>query len=155
VTGLADGRPALRMARRILTLPLQEAADLILAQWFLLAAWWDLRRRPLGKLLKVASNGPNGAGPGDENRLTRLALAVNRMAAYGLFRPTCLVRAMALERMIHHARAGSAVVRVGVFQEGEQFLAHAWIEQDERVLGDRPERVRQFTPLQDFSALRR
>jgi hypothetical protein len=154
VNAAATPRAAIRITKRALTLSLGELGDLLLAQWFLLAAWWDVRRRPVGGLLSVVNQAPKESGPRNEERLSRLALAVNRVASYGLFRPTCLVRAVALERMIHYAKAGSAVVRVGVFQGAGQFLAHAWIELDQRVLGDRPERVRQFTPLHDFTALR-
>jgi len=138
---------------RILHLSLQEATDLVIAQWFLLAALWTVRRRAKGELLRAVRGGGHPDHPRDGVRLARLAVAVDRVARFGVFRPTCLVRAVALERLVRRARAGRAVVRVGVLKQEEQFFAHAWIEIDGRVVGDEAAHVRRFTPLDDFSAL--
>lgn len=141
------------VARKLFTITPGEFGDLVLAQWYLLAALWTIRRRPKGALLRPLSSAPTGAGVRDDARLERLALAVDRVARFGLFRPTCLVRAMALERQIRRANAGAAVVRVGVTQVAGELLAHAWIELEGQVIGDEEVRVRRFTPLHDFSAL--
>ena len=143
------------LARRLFSLPAREFAELLVAQLFLLQALWTVRRRPKGALLRpVESVSPTHAHP-DADELSRLVTAVDRAAEYGPFRPTCLVRAVALERMIVRAGVGQAVVRVGVQRGRDQFLAHAWIELDGRVVGDEPSRIRRFTPLHDFSALAR
>ncbi len=64
------------------------------------------------------------------------------------------MRAVALERLIDQACAESgAVVRVGVLPKDGELLAHAWIEVDGEVVGDRLSVVNKFTPLQDFSGL--
>lgn len=146
---------AVHLARRLFSLPAHEFGELLVAQLFLLQALWTVHRRPKGALLRpvddVASQG-SGTGSG---RLAELVVAVDRASRYGAFRPTCLVRAVALERMIVRAGVGPAVVKIGIQRGGDVFLAHAWIELDGRVVGDEPSRVRRFTPLHDFSALAR
>lgn len=144
---------ALRLTRRLFNLRPAEAGDLVLAQWNLLVALWTVRRRPPGELLRPLSEAPADSGVRDDARLERLATAVDRVARFGVFRPTCLVRAVALERQIRGANAGPAVVRIGVRHASGGLLAHAWIELDGRVVGDELARVRRYTPLRDFSAL--
>lgn len=128
----------------------------MLAQRTLLAARRDVARRPRGQLLHphAASTGA-ALAPCDGAWVERIATAVDRVARFGLFRPTCLVRAVALERLLRDANAGDAAVRVGVHRHDDQLLAHAWIELDGRVVGDDPSFVRRFVPLHDFSALPR
>lgn len=144
---------ALTVVRKLFSLTPREFADLIVAQWYLLAALWTVRHRPKGGLLRALPDGQPAGGVRDDARLERLAVAVDRVARFGLFRPTCLVRAVALERQIRRANAGPAVVRVGVSQVAGKLLAHAWIELEGQVIGDEQARVRRFTPLHDFSAL--
>lgn len=143
------------LLRRLFSLPAREFGELLVAQVFLLGALWTVRRRPKGKLLRPIDGVPNTDHHAAERRLSPLVAAVDRAARYGLFRPTCLVRAIALEQMIDRAGAGPAVVRVGVMRGPEEFHAHAWIEREGRVIGDEPARVARFTPLHDFSALSR
>lgn len=145
----------IHVARRLFSLPAREFGELLVAQAYLLAARWAVLTRPRGALLRPVPEPSVAEATADTSSLPALALAVNRAASYGLFRPTCLVRAVALERMIRRSGAGGAVVRIGVLMNGERLLAHAWIEQDGRVIGDEPARVSVFTPLHDFSALAR
>jgi hypothetical protein len=140
-------------ARRLFQLSLREIGELVVAQGFLLTALWTVRRRAKGDLLRPVPVAEASAGATDEQRLARVAVAVDRVSRHGLFRPTCLVRAIALERLVRRAHAGHAVVRVGVLKGGREFFAHAWIEIDGRVVGDEPSHVRRFTPLESFSAL--
>jgi hypothetical protein len=144
---------ALFAVRRLINITPGEFADLLLAQWFLLAALWTVRRRPRGSLLRPLQGVPPADGKRNDAKLERMALAVDRVARFGLFRPTCLVRALALERQISRVHAGPAVVRIGVRHTSGELLAHAWIELDGRVIGDEPARVLRYTPLRDFSAL--
>ena len=146
--------PTLRAARRLLALPLTEVADLVTAQRMLLAARRSVRRRPRGQLLHplVATSAADGSSA-DRRWIERMATAVDRVARFGVFRPTCLVRAVALERLLQRAHAGAAAVRVGVHRERDRLLAHAWIELGGTVVGDDPAFVRRFVPLHDFSAL--
>ena len=145
----------MKRLRRLRSLEWEEFLDLVTAQRSLLAAWWTVQRRPKGELLRRVQAPASAGGALDERRLARLAVAVDRVSRFGVFRPTCLVRAVALERQIRSANAGSAVVRVGVMRGGNQLLAHAWIEIDGRVIGDEASHVRRFTPLHDFTSLPR
>lgn len=140
-------------ARRLLALSLTDVADLVTAQGVLLSALWALRRRPRGQLLRPVAARGGMRHPRDEQWIERMATAIDRVARFGLFRPTCLVRAIALERLLRHTEAGAAAVRIGIRRHRTVLLAHAWIELGGRVVGDDPARVRQFIPLHDFSAL--
>lgn len=85
--------------------------------------------------------------------LERLAIAVHRASDYGLFVPTCLVRALALEDLARRQGTEAALVRVGVRRGDAGFEAHAWLEVDGRVVGDTLDHVRSFAVLEDFSGL--
>jgi hypothetical protein len=146
-------RPRLQALRRLFAIPVREIGDLFVAQAQLLAALGAVRHRPTGALLRRVRSMPAPHRAPDEQRLARLAVAVDRVARHGVFTPTCLVRAVALERLIQRANAGSAIVKVGVAQHAGGFFAHAWVEIEGRVVGDEASFVRRFTPLEDFSAL--
>lgn len=142
------------LVSKILAISWRERRDLVYAQLELLRAWTRVRLMPRGRLIHRAS--PAAEGDGDVERLEELATAVERAADHGLFSPTCLVRAVALERMIDRlppAARGRAVVRVGVRPDGRALLAHAWIVVGDRVVGDSARKVARFVPLQDFTAL--
>ncbi|HVX39496.1 MAG TPA: lasso peptide biosynthesis B2 protein [Gemmatimonadaceae bacterium] len=144
----------LRATRRLLALPLSEVADLVIAQRMLLAALHSVRRRPRGQLLHpLAAAAATRGDDADRRWIERMATAVDRVARFGVFRPTCLVRAVALERLLQRRHAGPAAVRVGVHRERDRLFAHAWIELGGTVVGDDPAFVRRFVPLHDFSAL--
>lgn len=136
-----------RWLRRVRGLTRAECALLAEAQAALLA--WQVRRwrRPVGRLLAAA---PPVAGPTEDPVLAAsLAWAVTRAARYGVFRPRCLVRALALQDLL--ARRGMASeIRVGVRRDADGFRAHAWVELAGRVLGDSPEYVRTFSAPADF-----
>lgn len=141
-----------RAARRLVTLPLTEVADLVVAQGLLLSARRALRRRPLGQLLQPV----DALGVVDDRpcapHVERMATAIDRVARFGVFRPTCLVRAIALERVASGSEPRAAV-RIGVFRKSTALLAHAWLECGGRVVGDDPVRVSRYVPLHDFTAL--
>jgi hypothetical protein len=85
----------------------------------------------------------------------RLSLAVQRAAEHGLFRPTCLVRSVALQRMLWRRGHHAARIQIGV-QPGEDNLqAHAWVELGDLVLGDQPYHVQRFEPFGSVNVLRR
>jgi hypothetical protein len=77
----------------------------------------------------------------------RLALAVVRAARFGVFRPQCLVRSVALFRMLEQRGIDGALVRVGVRRINGNFLAHAWVELAGETLGDADDHVGSFVPL--------
>jgi len=77
----------------------------------------------------------------------RIALAVNRAAEFGFFRPRCLVKSRALRKMLDEAGLDGAEVRVGVLLARGRFLAHAWVEYGGQVVGDDPAKVARFAPM--------
>lgn len=125
-----------------------ELGDLLAAQWALLRAQLLVWLLPQGRLLgKATGEAPRRCSEEELALAARLALAISRAAEHGVFRPACLVRAIALERMLRRRGIETGRVRVGVrWQEGA-FSAHAWVELDEQVLGDAEWHVRTFTPL--------
>ncbi len=144
-----------RLARKATRLGWRGAVDMVIAQRALLRARRAVRTRPRGGLLRPASASPGSGStpPAVVEALERRAVAVRRASDYGLFAPTCLVRALALEEFARREGAPDAVVRVGVRHAGGVFEAHAWLELGDRVLGDTRENVDRFTVLEDFSGL--
>lgn len=121
--------------------------NLIRAQWALLRAQATIRRQPTGEMVGQETSA-TGAGP--TNRVEdarRVALAVNRAAAFGLFRPRCLARSIALRRLLAAEGIHEAQVRVGVRLEEGRFIAHAWVEYGGEVVGDDPASVSLYAPL--------
>jgi hypothetical protein len=79
----------------------------------------------------------------------RDVVAIHRAARHGLFRPRCLTRSIALQRML--ARRGlPARVCIGVRREASSLEAHAWVELHGRIMGDDPSHVARFAPLAAF-----
>jgi len=139
---------------RLVRLPRTEFTDLLAAQRELLRARRRLKREPPGALIKPVGDRSGSEKAPDRDRLRRIATSIERASSYGVFRPTCLVRAVSIERLLSDACGDSgAVVRVGVQTKDGELLAHAWIELDGEIIGDRSSVVRKFTPLQDFSGL--
>lgn len=130
-------------------MPLRDWVDLIAGQGALLRAQLLVWTRPRGLLLAPAQPPPT-VEPGDrdvEPMVRRLALAVERAADHGLFRPSCLVRAVALQRLLEaHGFVGSWI-RVGIRREGGRFWAHAWVNYAGHVLADQEWRVKRFDEL--------
>src|SRR5688500_7354616 len=128
-------RRILRLARRVSTLSFTEWRDLVLAQWSLLVAHAIVRSTPIGSLAIPIARAPEP----DADRLAEaqgLARAVSRAARFGLTRAQCLVRAVALSRMLRARGIGGAVVRIGVRRTATEFDAHAWVELCGLALGD-------------------
>lgn len=80
----------------------------------------------------------------------RIARAVSRAATYGVFRPKCLVRAITLQRLLERAGIPGSSVRIGVRLENGEFTAHAWVELQGRVLGDRRDHTSRYSRLTDL-----
>lgn len=134
------------IAKKLATLSAREWLDLLQAQWALISAQLTVRSRPIGTLATpVLSTGAADPARGAEAR--RLALAIVRAARFGVFRPQCLVRSMALSRMLETRGITGAVVRVGVRRTNGEFLAHAWVELNGETLGDADDHVGTFIPL--------
>ncbi len=146
-------RALIRLAR----LPVGEVAWIGRAQWHLLWARHSLAVVPRGQLLEPVTRSDAGSAPTDDAtaRATCVALAVDRAAEHGLFRPTCLVRSIALDRLLAREGIQGAVVRIGARRRGGAAQMHAWIEVGGTVIGERREHTNTFTPLHDFTAVRR
>ena len=94
-----------------------EMLDVVEAQLALLRAQTMRWVRPLGEFVEVAPDEPLSlarASLAQRELCDRLASAINRATRYGLFRPLCLTRAVALSRMLDaHGIAGHRI-RIGV-----------------------------------------
>ena len=125
--------------------------DVARAQLALLAAQWRVWRRPTGELTTVTAPSPVGVPrspmPPDA---WRLAVAVRRAAAYGVFRPQCLVRSMALQRLLERDGIEGGRLVVGVRRRSGEFAAHAWVELQGRPLGEDALQRRQFLRIADL-----
>jgi hypothetical protein len=128
----------------------QDWKDLVRAQLALAQAQREMRSLPTGDLVRDEST-PEGLSTANRvEDARRIALAVNRAAEFGVFRPKCLVRSRALRRLLDRAGVLGAEVRVGVQLSEGRFLAHAWVEYGGQVLGDDPAYVARFDPMTDL-----
>jgi hypothetical protein len=134
------------LARRLSSLSIRDWGELVQAQWSLLVAQTMVRRRPVGSLATPAAS-IRVADPARLSEARRLALAIVRASRFGVFRPQCLVRSVALSRMLDARGIDGAIVRVGVRRANGEFLAHAWVELAGETLGDADEHVGSFVPL--------
>src|SRR5439155_2263831 len=131
--------------------------ELVRAQVALLQARFLVRTRGRGRLVRPASEGSAGeprsqaTGPGDlDPGVWRTALAVERAADYGVFRANCLIRAVALQRLLEARGFPGSAVRVGARVERGHFTAHPWVEYAGNWLGDREwtlQRIAQVHPI--------
>jgi hypothetical protein len=101
-------------------------------------------------MLVVRAAAEHSRESGEQERARAIALAVSRAAEHGLFRPYCLVRAIALQDLLIANGIHGSAVRVGVRREDGEFSAHAWIVWRDEILGDRPEHVARFTEVDDL-----
>jgi hypothetical protein len=139
--------------RKLVRLGARGWRDLLRAQVALLRAQRRLEREPIGALA-IRENFTVEASTGDPARAETLAHAVHRAAQYGLFRPYCLVRAMALRDLLVADGIHGASIRIGVRRANGEFQAHAWIRWGERVLGDEARHVARFTEVDDLGVMR-
>lgn len=144
--------------RKLAKLSPREWVDLAQAQLELIAAQVLVSTRPTGRLVSSderpatshagASAAPAATLPLDP-RAEHLALAVSRAADYGIFRPLCLVRAVAINRMLERRGIHGSRIRIGVRVRRGRFMAHAWVEYGDRVIGDSEAHVDSFAELTD------
>jgi hypothetical protein len=135
--------------RKLRTLSRPEWAELFRAQWALLCVQLLVWTRPRGRLLVPSADAPaseaaEGEVPPD---IRRLALSVERAAEYGVYRPSCLVKSLTLHRLLMSRGIRGSAVRLGARFEGGRFAAHAWVEYNGQVLGDRDWHVQRFAEL--------
>lgn len=126
---------------------------LLRSQKAIVEAMWLKRRRPQGELIRELTGfGAFGEPPhpADRDRVEETAVAIDRVARFGIGRPRCLVRSLALHRLLHRRRIPGSVVRVGVRRNGSSFEAHAWVEWDGVAVGERPARIRTFATFDEL-----
>jgi hypothetical protein len=140
---------SLTLLRKLIRLHHRDWVDLLAAQFALLRAQllvWTRRRGAL--LTPVHDSMPAATGDaGDVTRVHEVALALARAAEHGLFRPNCLVRAVALHGMLQSRGFWESSLRLGVRRESGQFLAHTWVEYRGMVLADQEWHVKTFTEM--------
>ena len=136
-------------------------SDLIEAQKALMVAQFLVWTRPVGRFVEDAQNSSPGVQePISRNSRTwrdalRIAMAVRRAADNGLINPKCLVRAVALSRLLEWRGITGSRVRIRVRRLDGAFSAHAWVELGQRVLGDDARRVSSFAQLLDVNVVKK
>lgn len=137
--------------RKLVRLDRRAVAELLEAQRALLWAQCLVWTRPAGKLAAPAEEAESQGGDAARNaEAERVALAIGRAAENGIFRPLCLVRAVALQRMLERRGIRGSRIRIGVKRERGRFAAHAWVEYGPLLLGDAGWHVGSFAPLTDL-----
>lgn len=133
------------------------AAGLGGRDWFaLLEAWARLVAvsltldRRVGAVLQPATDtdlaGFQEASP-DRATAERLHHLVAAAARFHVMRPRCLARAVVLRDML--ARRGiSSWIRIGVVHDRAGVSAHAWLEGQAGPVGEHPESLQRFSPLE-------
>jgi hypothetical protein len=154
---LARCRALLRGGRRLLQLDSTERRDLLDAQYQLLRARLELVTTPSGRMLHLqpASSPPAGVDAHGIEKARQLATAVERAAENGPLRPSCLIRSIALQRLLVARGLPGGRIRVGVAGGSGStgpFQAHAWVEYGGRPLGDRAIVVDRFTAFDESAA---
>jgi hypothetical protein len=152
-------RPA--FLRRLARLSAREWLDLAEAQFELLVAQFIVATRRTGQLVSRAALDPFGddhaaastAAPHADLRPEQLALAIGRAAEHGVFRPLCLVRAVALKRMLDRHGYDGGIVKIGVRMNRGRFAAHAWVAYNSQILGDQEWHVRSFAELDEINVM--
>jgi hypothetical protein len=141
-----------RIPAKLVRLPKSEMRDLALAQWAVARAQVAVWIRPRGELLSMAGAGSD-EWCGVEARARALDLAVHRVVRFGLLRSQCLVRALALHRLLRRDGIGGSRIRIGVRVTESGFSAHAWVVWGSMVLGDELGHVGQFATITDGQAV--
>jgi transglutaminase superfamily protein len=151
-------RPA--FLRRLARLSAREWLDLAEAQFELLVAQYIVATRRTGQLVSRAALDPFGddhaaaaSAPGADPRPEQLALAIGRAAEHGVFRPLCLVRAVALKRVLDRHGYDGGIVKIGVRLNRGRFAAHAWVAYGSQILGDQEWHVKSFAELDEISVM--
>jgi hypothetical protein len=153
----ADGRAARRSTpvHALLRAGPRGWLDLVEAQLWVLWAQVLVRLVPKGRLVSTSFTPGGATGRADfaRDRKTteRVTTAISRVCRYGTLRPECLVRSIALQKMLVRHGIENSRVRLGVRSRDGVFESHAWVECGDRLVGDEPVHVRTFTPLEGLS----
>lgn len=147
---------------RIARLDAREWSDFLRAHVAVARAAWAVRwrRRGGGVAVRESSESTRSTSESriDSRRVERarkLSLAVDRACRWSPLRPRCLVRAVALQRLISSAGLEGGEVRIGVQRDPAGFVAHAWVDYGGTILGDAPESVSGYATLEGLDVLPR
>ena len=132
-----------------------EWRELAEAQLALIIAQALVWSRPVGRLITPSAPASPFVpwGPCEKLAAERLASALNRAARYGILRPQCLVRALALTRLLQSRGIAGSSIRIGVRWDPDAgdgaFAAHAWVVggEEEAVVGDSTSNTAPFSEL--------
>jgi hypothetical protein len=80
-------------------------------------------------------------------RAVAIGHAVRRVGSFGLTRPQCLARSVAITDMLRAEGIEGAVIHIGVRPAGAKLDAHAWVEYAGQVVGDTRDYVQGFAEL--------
>jgi hypothetical protein len=89
---------------------------------------------------------PPAANPTAADINERMVSSFAMATGVHFLRPNCLPRSLSLWRMLRR-RGIDAVVRIGAKMSGRRLDGHAWVEVDGKVVNDRPDVAKEFTPL--------
>jgi hypothetical protein len=154
-------RKPVRLLRGLARQSAKQWSDLIEAQIALIVAQVLVWTRPVGRFVEDVSVRAPGLQPPmsrfspEWHRAYHIALQVRRAADHGVMRPKCLVRSVALSRMLDKHGIQDSRVRIGVRRLDGEFSAHAWVELGQRVLGDDLGHVAGFAQLVDVQLLKK
>lgn len=138
--------------RKLAALTAGEWRDLLRAQRAVLRAERRVRREAIGSLA-IREPWDPAAAVGDPRRAQALALAVGRVATYGLSRPACLARTIALRELLLEDGIDGASIRIGVRRHRGTFQAHAWVRWGDHILGDHADHIATFTEVDDLRVM--
>lgn len=152
-------RPA--FLQRLARLSARDLLDIAEAQIELLVSKMIVATRRTGQLVSRAALDPFGddstasASPTAnlDPRPEQLALAVMRAAENGVFRPLCLVRSVALKRLLDRHGFDGSIVKIGVRMHRGRFAAHAWVAYNDQILGDQEWHVKSFAELDEVNVM--
>ena len=114
------------------------------ADWFLFFQAWTwllifdlaLRTRPFRRVLSLAGSQSVNKPPNAQAATEQCLLAVERARHYHLYPMTCLRRSLALIKLLRQ-RGLRAELKIGVEKADGSLAAHAWVEVDGVVIGER------------------
>lgn len=132
---------------KLASLRWRDWVDLFRAQAALVRAQREMRSLPTGEMVREETSDARLPSTPRIEDARRIALAVNRAATFGLFRPKCLVKSRALRKLLDADGVEGAQVRIGVQLSNGRFRAHAWVEYGGEVVGDDPVAVARFVPI--------
>lgn len=139
-----------RRLHRLRKISFSQGRDLLRAQVALVFATRAVKKTALGELVAVAQEADATTDDAGRARSERIAWSVVQAARHGALPATCLVRSVAIQQMLQREGLPPGEIRVGVKWDDGGFFAHAWVEQEERILGDTRQHVGQFDPVTDM-----